>query len=40
MLRLYPGAIISVSHDRVFIREVCGKVYRLEKKGLKIVIDQ
>lgn len=40
MLRLYPGAIISVSHDRAFIREVCGKVYRLEKKGLKIVIDQ
>ncbi len=34
MLREFPGAIISVSHDRKYISEVCDKVYRLTKKGL------
>ncbi len=34
LLRQFPGAIISVSHDRKFMTEVCGKVYRLDSDGL------
>ncbi|MCM1308699.1 MAG: ATP-binding cassette domain-containing protein [Butyrivibrio sp.] len=34
MLAAYKGAIISVSHDRKFISEVCGKVYELTADGL------
>ena len=30
-----PGAIISVSHDRKYLSEVCDKVYRLTKEGLR-----
>lgn len=30
MLREFPGAIISISHDRKFIDEVCDKVYIFE----------
>ena len=35
ILRGFPGAILSVSHDRKFIREVCGAVYRLTETGLE-----
>lgn len=31
----FPGAIISVSHDRKYIEEVCDKVYELNEKGLE-----
>ena len=34
MLRAFPGAILSVSHDRKFIREVCESVCRLTEAGL------
>ncbi len=34
LLRDFPGAIISVSHDRKYIREVCGRVLELRKDGL------
>lgn len=34
MLAEFPGAIISISHDRKYIEEVCDKVYRLEADGL------
>ena len=34
ILRDFPGAVISVSHDRKYIQEVCGKVYRMTKEGL------
>ena len=34
ILREFPGAIISISHDRKFIDEVCDKVYCLSKDGL------
>ena len=34
MLAAFPGAIISISHDRKYIEEVCDKVYRLEADGL------
>lgn len=37
MLSGFSGTIISVSHDRSYIREVCDTVYRLEKDGLKAV---
>ena len=35
MLAEFPGAIISISHDRKYIEEVCGKVYELTEEGLK-----
>ena len=34
MLAEFPGAIISISHDRKYIDEVCDKVYRLTSEGL------
>ena len=37
LLRSFPGAIISVSHDRKFIAEVCDKVYRLTEDGLTVI---
>ena len=30
----YNGAIITVSHDRTFLKEVCQKIYRLTETGL------
>ena len=33
-LRDFGGTIISVSHDRKYLREVCDKVYRLTEAGL------
>ena len=36
MLREFPGAIISISHDRKYMDEVCDKVYELNGKGLNI----
>jgi len=35
VLMQYHGVIISVSHDRKYIREVCNTVYELSEKGLK-----
>ncbi len=34
MLKSFEGAIISISHDRIYISEVCDKVYRLTEHGL------
>jgi len=34
-LRNFPGAIISVSHDRRFMEEVCDHIYELTPEGLK-----
>ena len=34
LLSDFPGAILSVSHDRKFMEEVCGKVLRLTPAGL------
>lgn len=36
MLAEYKGVIISVSHDRKFIAEVCDTVYELKEDGLSI----
>lgn len=33
-LRSFPGAIISVSHDRKFMEEVCDHIYELTPDGL------
>lgn len=30
----YNGAIITVSHDRTFLKEVCQKIYRLTETGI------
>lgn len=35
LLREFPGAIISVSHDRKYIREVCDRVLELDHEGLR-----
>ena len=34
LLKEFPGAIISISHDRKYIEEVCDKRYVLTKDGL------
>ena len=34
LLRDFPGSIISVSHDRKYIREVCERVLELRPEGL------
>ena len=40
MLSGFPGAIISISHDRKFIDEVASKVYELTTEGLQEVAIQ
>ena len=35
MLREFPGAIISISHDRKYMEEVCDTIYELTQTGLK-----
>lgn len=37
LLSEYPGAILSISHDRKYIEEVCTKIYELTQSGLKEV---
>lgn len=34
MLKEFRGAVISISHDRKYIDEVCDKVYRMTEAGL------
>ena len=34
MISSFPGAVISISHDRKYIDEVCTRVYRLTENGL------
>lgn len=33
----YPGGLITVSHDRRFLKEVCRNIYRLTEHGLEVV---
>ncbi len=40
MLAAFPGAIISISHDRKYIEEVCGTVYQLTSMGLNDYIKE
>ena len=37
MLREFPGAVISISHDRKYIDEVCDMVYELNNEGLRVL---
>lgn len=37
VLANYKGAIISISHDRKYINEVCDKVYFLTNHGLELI---
>jgi len=37
MLAGFPGAIISISHDRKYIDEVCSTIYFLDKNGLVLI---
>lgn len=39
LLASYQGAVISVSHDRKYIREVCDTVYMLDREGLHRVFE-
>jgi len=34
MIASFPGAVISISHDRKYIEEVCTKTYELTEEGL------
>ena len=34
LLHSFPGAIISISHDRTYISQVCDTVYELTEEGL------
>jgi ATPase subunit of ABC transporter with duplicated ATPase domains len=36
-LKKYGGTIISISHDRKYINEVCNKIYELILSGIKSV---
>ena len=40
MLREFPGAVISISHDRKYIEEVCDKIYQLNPNGLQLIGDE
>lgn len=40
VLREFEGCIISVSHDRMYISEVCDKVYELRSEGLFEVLPE
>ena len=35
MIASFPGAVISISHDRKYIKEVCTKTYQLTETGLR-----
>ena len=35
MLAEFPGAVISISHDRKYIEEVCSRVLELAETGLR-----
>jgi len=40
VLKAFGGTIISVSHDRKYIHEVCNKVYVLNENGLSLVTEE
>lgn len=37
VLKDFKGSIISISHDRKFLKEVCDKVYELRRSGISLV---
>ena len=34
LFKTFTGAMVAVSHDRMFLKEVCDKVYELREDGL------
>lgn len=40
ILAEFPGAILSISHDRKYMEEVCDTIYRLTEEGLVKVEEQ
>jgi ATPase subunit of ABC transporter with duplicated ATPase domains len=38
MIKNFPGTVISISHDRKYIGEVCNTVYELTETGLVEVV--
>ena len=36
LLAGFPGAIISISHDRKYLAEVCDKIHLLTEEGLRL----
>ncbi|MBR5421271.1 MAG: ABC-F family ATP-binding cassette domain-containing protein [Lachnospiraceae bacterium] len=40
MLKEFPGAVISVSHDRKYLSEVCDRICRLTPDGLQVIEDE
>ena len=40
MIKGFPGAVISISHDRKFMREVCDRIYELTPDGLKLRVTE
>ncbi|MDO5154904.1 MAG: ATP-binding cassette domain-containing protein [Eubacteriales bacterium] len=40
MIREFPGAVISISHDRKYVKEVCDCIYELSLDGLKKVEEE
>ncbi len=36
ILKSFGGTMISISHDRKFLKEVCSRVYKLSEDGIKI----
>lgn len=39
MISEFPGAVISISHDRKYMTEVCDKIYELTEEGLKLQVE-
>ena len=37
ILREFPGAVISISHDRKYIEDMCDKIYQLNPNGLQLI---
>ncbi|EDO9953624.1 hypothetical protein GJ990_08560 [Campylobacter jejuni] len=37
--RFVRTAVISISHDRKYIEEVCDKIYQLNPNGLQLIGD-
>lgn len=37
MIREFPGAVISISHDRKYIEDMCDKIYQLNPNGLQLI---
>jgi len=40
ILKNYHGCIISISHDRSYLSQVCTTIYQLDEQGLKVIKSQ